>query len=107
MRYRSSMASLALALCMTTASAYAFDESKYQDWTGQWKLGHPAQMGSDQISWSGTASTPDSRVSGDFRGQPSGSSRGRTGNRPDLHLHPRRHAAGNERHLSDGNRDFA
>jgi hypothetical protein len=43
MRYRSSMASLALALCVTTASAYAFDESKYPDWTGQWSLGPPAK----------------------------------------------------------------
>jgi hypothetical protein len=43
MRDRSLMALLALALCMTTASAYAFDESKYPDWTGQWRLGPPAK----------------------------------------------------------------
>ena len=43
MRYSSSIVSLAAALCMAVASAHAFDELKYPDWTGQWKLGPPAK----------------------------------------------------------------
>jgi hypothetical protein len=43
MRYSSSIVSLAVALCMTIASAHAFDESKYPDWTGQWRLGPPVK----------------------------------------------------------------
>lgn len=43
MRYSSSIVSLAVALCMTIASAHAFDELKYPDWTGQWRLGPPAK----------------------------------------------------------------
>jgi len=44
MRYRSSIVSIALAaLFATVASARAFDEAKYPDWTGQWILGPPAK----------------------------------------------------------------
>jgi hypothetical protein len=37
------MLSVAVALCAASASALAFDESKYPDWTGQWKLGPPTR----------------------------------------------------------------
>ena len=43
MRYRSLIVSVAAALCTVVASAQAFDESKYPDWTGQWKLGPPTK----------------------------------------------------------------
>src|SRR5215470_13251598 len=44
MRHRSSIAAVALAaLCATIVNAQAFDESKYPDWNGQWKLGIPAK----------------------------------------------------------------
>src|SRR6476660_3431634 len=43
MRYRSLIGSVAAALCTVVASAQAFDESKYPDWTGQWKLGPPTK----------------------------------------------------------------
>jgi hypothetical protein len=39
---RSSIAMTALAaLCLATAGAQAFDESKYPDWSGQWRRGEP------------------------------------------------------------------
>ena len=37
------MLSVAAALCTASASALAFDESKYPDWNGQWKLGPPTR----------------------------------------------------------------
>src|SRR5262245_57775393 len=43
MRCSSSIIWLALALCMPIASVQAFDESKYPDWAGQWRLGPPAK----------------------------------------------------------------
>jgi hypothetical protein len=44
MRHQRSVISLALiVLCATISSAQAFDESKYPDWTGQWKLGPPTK----------------------------------------------------------------
>jgi len=38
MRYVSSIVAAALA-CVALASAYAFDETKYPDWKGQWMGG--------------------------------------------------------------------
>ena len=39
---RSSIAIIALAtLCLAGTSAQAFDESKYPDWSGQWRRGEP------------------------------------------------------------------
>jgi hypothetical protein len=45
MLYRSSLGSvvLAAALCMAIADVWAHDESKYPDWTGQWR--RPAGVG--------------------------------------------------------------
>jgi hypothetical protein len=45
MLYRNSLGSIVLAavLCMATASARAHDETKYPDWTGQWR--RPAGVG--------------------------------------------------------------
>jgi hypothetical protein len=45
MRHRSSIVSVALAaaLCAASASALAFDETKYPDWNGQWSLGPPTK----------------------------------------------------------------
>ena len=31
------------ATCWTLAGAHAFDESKYPDWSGQWRLGPPTK----------------------------------------------------------------
>ena len=42
MRYMSSIVA-ALLTCLPLASAYAFDESKYPDWAGQWRLGPPTK----------------------------------------------------------------
>ena len=42
MRYVSSIVAAALA-CVALASAYAFDETKYPDWAGQWRLGPPTK----------------------------------------------------------------
>ena len=68
MRYSSSIVSLAVVLCMTIASAHAFDEVEVPGLDGSMEIGPSRQMGSDQTAWSWTASTFDSRVSGDFRG---------------------------------------
>ena len=39
---RSFIATIALAaLCLATAGAQAFDESKYPDWRGQWRRAEP------------------------------------------------------------------
>jgi hypothetical protein len=44
MRCTNLIASVALmALCATFTPAQAFDETKYPDWNGQWKLGIPAK----------------------------------------------------------------
>jgi hypothetical protein len=44
MRNQRSVVSVALiVLCATISSAQAFDETKYPDWTGQWKLGPPTK----------------------------------------------------------------
>jgi hypothetical protein len=44
MRHEISIVAVALmALCAASPSAQAFDESKYPDWNGQWKLGIPAK----------------------------------------------------------------
>jgi hypothetical protein len=43
MRSSRSMVLVAVALCTAIASAQAFDESRYPDWTGQWSLGPPAK----------------------------------------------------------------
>src|SRR2546426_6109506 len=41
---RSPVVAVALAaLCATIASAQAFDESKYPDWSGEWRLGPPTK----------------------------------------------------------------
>src|SRR5947209_220617 len=41
---RSPVVAVALAaLCATLASAQAFDESKYPDWSGEWRLGPPTK----------------------------------------------------------------
>src|SRR2546428_9004647 len=41
---RSPVVAVALAaLCATIASAQAFDESKYPDWAGEWRLGPPTK----------------------------------------------------------------
>ncbi len=44
MRRRNLIVSVAVvALCAAVASAQALDESKYPDWTGQWRLGPPTK----------------------------------------------------------------
>ena len=44
MRRRSLIVSVTVvALCAAVASAQAFDELKYPDWTGQWRLGPPTK----------------------------------------------------------------
>src|SRR6478736_9561115 len=41
---RSSVVTVALAaLCAGVVSAQAFDESKYPDWSGEWRLGPPTK----------------------------------------------------------------
>ena len=40
---RGSIVLFALALCLASARAHAFDEAKYPDWVGQWKLGPPTK----------------------------------------------------------------
>jgi hypothetical protein len=42
MRFMSSMLAVALT-CWALAGAYAFDESQYPDWSGQWRLGPPTK----------------------------------------------------------------
>jgi len=42
MQYVSAMLAVA-ATCWALAGAYAFDESKYPDWSGQWRLGPPTK----------------------------------------------------------------
>jgi hypothetical protein len=43
MGHRGVIVAVVLALCATVPGAQAFDESKYPDWNGQWKLGIPAK----------------------------------------------------------------
>jgi hypothetical protein len=43
MGHRGVIVAVGLALCATVPGAQAFDESKYPDWNGQWKLGIPAK----------------------------------------------------------------
>ena len=102
---RFGLIALAAAMISAATSAQGFDETKYPDWSGQWRRppGVGNQMGHEQASASGTGS-PDGGVSGHLRGQPQGSSRRWPGHRSDLYLHPRRNAACDERDLSDGNR---
>src|SRR5262245_31221697 len=60
-------------------------------------------MGHEQASAARAAASADAGVSGYLRGQPSGSGRRRTGDRPHLYLYSRRHAAGNECDFPNGN----
>jgi hypothetical protein len=51
MRYRSSICAIALvgALCMTIGAASAWDDSKYPDFSGQWRpIGGPGRWARDQ-----------------------------------------------------------
>ena len=49
--YRSSIGACALvgALCLTMAGAFAWDDSKYPDFSGQWRpIGGPGRFARDQ-----------------------------------------------------------
>ena len=51
MFYRSPISAVALAgaLCLTMADAFAWDDSKYPDFSGQWRpIGGPGRFARDQ-----------------------------------------------------------
>jgi hypothetical protein len=71
-----SIAVVALAAMFLAAAAWAHDETKYPDWSGQWLRTGGIQ--SDPTRPIGRGQQPDAGVSGDLRSKPRRSSRGRS-----------------------------
>src|SRR6478672_7778608 len=95
-------------MIFAATSTQAFDETKYPDWSGQWR--RPAGVGNQ---WDTSKSprqgrpplTPEYQAI--YEANLKDQAAGGQGTRSDLYLHSRRHAAGDERDFPDGNRDSA
>jgi hypothetical protein len=94
-RNTTSVLALAGALLVTTAGAHAFDETKYPDWSGQWRK--PSGIGNqwDQTKPPGRAQQAPltAEYQGDFRGESRRPGRRRSGGGYSDHLRVAGHAA--------------
>ena len=103
MRYRTSIGIIArivtvlAALCVTFASALAFDQTKYPDWAGQWARfkGAPGNFDPSKARRAQQAPlTPEYQAI--FEANLREQDRRRAGHRPDLYLPLAGHAAHHE-----------
>ena len=74
----------AILSCPTLSAAQAHDESKYPDWSGQWRRrpGMPLQWDTTKPMGRGQAGAADAGIPGHLRGRPQEPARGRTGHDP-------------------------
>ncbi len=101
---------LATTLIAADRRARRRRSSKYPNWKGQWiRVGRrPGRvLGPDKPWGPGQQRAVHAGISGHFRGQSGGPGGRRTGHRPDLSLHTRRHAADHARGAADGDRHHA